>query len=361
MSQQMQLRITKALINFQDGVLTVHGRNFGDSPEVVLGGDPLTLRSGSDTQLEAALPPDLPPGTYLLEVSSGQGNAQSDSFAVAVGAVGPPGQKGEPGEPGERGEPGQPGKDGEQGPPGKDGEQGPPGKDGEPGLPGKDGAPGPPGKDGKDGKDGEPGKPGEPGAPGKDGERGPKGEKGDRGPCCKNLVVYNTGVDDNRIPLPDKSVDPHYALTKSADRNYPGPKAYVVISTQRPFHDTNPPWLANSPASKWIAPRADQSTSANVAGDYSYTTKIDLTGLDPTSAVIQGRFSADNVCRVFVNGKDTGIAGSGFASFTPFSINKELLVAGVNAVEFRVTNNRSDKTNPTGLRVEFTRAEAHTV
>jgi len=347
MSQQMQLRITKAWINFQDGVITVHGRNFGNSPEVLLGGDPLTLRSGSDTQLEAALPPGLAPGTYLLEVSTKGGNAQSDEFAVAVGAVGPTGPKGDPGEPG---------------PPGKDGEPGPPGKDGAPGPPGKDGAPGPAGKDGPPGKDGEPGKQGEQGPPGKDGERGPKGDRGERGPCCKNLVVYNTGVDDNRVPLPDKSVDPHYALTRSADRKHPGPNAVVVISTQRPFLDTNPPWLANSPASKWIAPRADQSTSANVAGDYSYTTRIDLTGLDPSSAVIQGRFSVDNACRVFVNGKDTGIAGSGFASFTPFSISKELLVAGVNTVEFRVTNtNPKDTTNPTGLRVEFTRAEAHTV
>lgn len=341
MSQQMQLRITKASINFEDGVLTVHGRNFGGSPEVVLGGDTLTLRGGSDTRLEASLPPDLAPGTYLLEVSSGRGNAQSDTFAVAVGAVGPPGPKGDPGEPGEPGEKGQPGAPGL------------PGKDGEPGAPGKDGAPGTPGKDG------EPGKPGEPGAPG---PKGDKGDKGDRGPCCKNLSVFNTGVDDNRLPLPDKSIDPHYVLTKSADRSYPGPNAVVVISTQRPFLNTSPPWLANSPASKWIAPRADQSTSANVGGEYAYTTKIDLTGLDPTSAVIQGRFSVDNTCRIFVNGKDTGIAGSGFASFTPFSINKGLLVAGVNTVEFRVTNvNPKDATNPTGLRVEFTRAEAHTV
>jgi hypothetical protein len=78
--------------------------------------------------------------------------------------------------------------------------------------------------------------------------------------------------------------------------------------------------------------------------------------------VIQGRFSVDNTCRIFVNGKDSGVAGSGFNSFTPFSIPKELLVAGVNNVEFRVTNvNPRDTTNPTGLRVEFTRAEAHTV
>lgn len=136
----------------------------------------MTVSGGSDTRIDATLPAGLAPGTYLLEVSRGQGNAQSDAFAVAVGAVGPPGEKGEKGDPGE------------------------------------------------------------------------KGEKGDRGPCCKNVEVFNTGV-----------------------------------------------------------------------------------------------------------------AGSGFASFTPFSIDEELLVAGVNTIEFRVTNtNPRDSTNPTGLRVEFTRAEAHT-
>jgi hypothetical protein len=360
MSQQRQLQILKVLVDFTAGRAVIIGQELGDDPAVTLGGEPLTIEARDPSRITAILPPGLEPGTYLLDVASGRGNAQSDTFHLAVSAVGPAGPKGDPGPPGEKGEKGDPGAPGLKGDPGERGLPGEPGQKGEPGPPGEKGDPGPPGEEGKRGERGEKGAPGETGQrgePGPPGEKGERGERGPAGPCCRRIDLFSTGVDANRFPLPDNSVDPHYILTRSADKGYPGPAARVVLSDRRPLNGI---WLANSPGSKWIAPRADQSGSANVAGDYHYTTKVDLTGFDLDTVVIQGTLAADNTCRVYVNGVDSGISGVSFSSFKPFTVSKSLLVEGVNTLEFRVTNTRSDNTNPTGLRVEFSTAEAYT-
>ena len=360
MSQQRQLQILKVLVDVSAGRAVIIGQEFGGDPDVTLGGEPLTIETSDPSRITVILPPGLEPGTYLLGVASRRGNAQSDTFHLAVGAVGPAGPKGDPGLPGEKGEKGDPGAPGPKGDPGERGIPGESGRQGEPGPPGEKGDkgdPGLPGEKGEKGERGEKGETGQRGEPGPPGEKGDRGERGPAGPCCRRIDLFSTGVDANRLPLPDNSVDPHYALTRSADKNYPGPPARVVLSDRRPLNGI---WVANSPGSKWIAPRADQSGSANVAGDYYYTTKVDLTGFALDTVVIQGTLAADNTCRVYVNGVDSGISGASFSSLKPFAVGKSLLVEGVNTLEFRVTNTRSDDTNPTGLRVEFKTAEAYT-
>src|SRR5262245_13149902 len=79
--------------------------------------------------------------------------------------------------------------------------------------------------------------------------------------------LYNTGVDNARVTLANSAVDPHYRLIQSADPASPGPNAIVVIDTLFPI--VSGPWLATSPQSKWIAPKADQSGGSS-AGDYVY-------------------------------------------------------------------------------------------
>src|SRR6185312_2768547 len=106
------------------------------------------------------------------------------------------------------------------------------------------------------------------------------------------------------------------------------------------------------------------------SGYYDYTTTFDLTGLDPTTAVINGRLSADDeTTQVYLNGNllpitATGyVGGSGYVPaytfLTPFSIDSGY-VAGVNTLDFRVFNNPdylytppADDPNPTGLLVEM--------
>jgi len=67
--------------------------------------------------------------------------------------------------------------------------------------------------------------------------------------------LFNTGVNTNGALLASGSVDPHYQLVQSADPSFPGPDVRVLNDTGFPI----PPWLANWPNSKWIAPQASQA------------------------------------------------------------------------------------------------------
>ena len=74
--------------------------------------------------------------------------------------------------------------------------------------------------------------------------------------------LFNTGVNNNDNLLLQGSEDPHWTLVSSADPSFPGPQAFVVLDNVFPI----PPWVANGPDSKWIAPQANQS-SGNVPGN----------------------------------------------------------------------------------------------
>jgi hypothetical protein len=150
------LVVTSALVNLEEGVLTVSGSGFvvhrHRGPWVTLAGVSLTLVSVSDNEITAALPPDLAPGTYVLTISRGPSPVVSAQMDLTIGGVGPagePGPEGPPGEPGLAGEPGPPGPPGEMGP------QGPPGPPGPPGPQGDAGPAGPPGPEGPQGPPGE--------------------------------------------------------------------------------------------------------------------------------------------------------------------------------------------------------------
>ncbi len=96
---------------------------------------------------------------------------------------------------------------------------------------------------------------------------------------------------------------------------------------------------------------ADQS-SGNAVGLYVYQTTVDLTGFDPSSAVVTGRLASDNLLQdVLINGVSTGISNvnNEFVNWTPFSISSGFQV-GLNTIDFIVNNGGG----PTGLRVEET-------
>jgi subtilisin family serine protease len=160
------------------------------------------------------------------------------------------------------------------------------------------------------------------------------------------IAVYNTGVNSPGVLAADASLDPHYTIIASADSAYPGPNAYVVLSNVFPIG----PWLSDGPNSKWIAPRSDAG-NGNAAGNYTYKTTFDLTGLNPATAVLSGQFAADNSAIILLNGAQVGSASPGFGSFTPFTISTGF-ISGVNTLDFVVNNAPFSGINPTGLRVE---------
>lgn len=154
--------------------LSILGRNFGAHPSVWLGGphgemDELEVLSSTDASILARLTAT-EPGTYLLVVSSGRGDARRHfSVDVAIGAggaTGPVGPKGDPGEKGDKGDKvevvvkslqGQPGPPGPPGPTGPAGLSGLPGPTGPAGSTGTAGAPGATGATGPQGTPGTPG------------------------------------------------------------------------------------------------------------------------------------------------------------------------------------------------------------
>jgi hypothetical protein len=138
-------------------------------------------------------------------------------------------------------------------------------------------------------------------------------------------------------------------MIQSPDAAFPGPNAIVVNDTGFPI----PPWLANGPVSKWLAPQANQSTG-NQSGSYKYRISFDLTGLEPSTAVVAGHWTSDNTGpQVLLNGVPTGLVGDG--NFTAlnnaFAINTGF-IAGTNTLDFVVTNG-IPAINPTGVRGEL--------
>lgn len=151
--------------------------------------------------------------------------------------------------------------------------------------------------------------------------------------------LYNTGVANVG------GVDPHYALTVSAD---PSSTAYVASSMPSS-------WMSNGPGSQWIAPSANQTSSG--AGNYMYRTTFDLSGFNPSTASISGLWAADDKgLDIKINGVSTGQSTN--TTFNPFAINSGF-VSGLNTLDFLVLNDPNNHgLNPSGLRVEFLSATA---
>ena len=160
--------------------------------------------------------------------------------------------------------------------------------------------------------------------------------------------LFPTGVDGAGVPLPDGAIDPNYALTISSDATYPPPFAYVVAAPLPPL------WVANTASAKWINP-AGVATSM-LTGPYEYEHTFDLTGLNPSTAIIFGEWALDDGLignTILINGSPTGITHPypGWASVSSFGITSGF-IPGINTLTFITTNEPSGGFNPTGLFVE---------
>ena len=149
--------------------------------------------------------------------------------------------------------------------------------------------------------------------------------------------LVNTGVDASLI-------DSNYQLN--------GKASFVTANDAAfPF----PHWSANTATSRWIMPTALQGESFNHTspGTYTWHLGFDLGGFDVNSASFSGRFAADNAATAYLNGHAIGLTG-GFGENDWRALSaSSYFVAGLNSLDFVVTNYAYGAGNPTGLRVEF--------
>lgn len=147
--------------------------------------------------------------------------------------------------------------------------------------------------------------------------------------------------------------DTNYALTSvPTDSGVTSAYGYVTSGTGFPFGN----WSANDATSKWITPTAAAGQSFDPVnnGTYIYELTFNLTGYNASTASFAGKFAADNAAIVKLNGNQIGDV-TGFSDFgaAGFSANSGFN-AGINTLDFVVTNYALNGGNPTGLRVEFT-------
>lgn len=174
--------------------------------------------------------------------------------------------------------------------------------------------------------------------------------------------LFNTGSDGVGL-LPDETIDPHYTLIAVPVGSGLGPNTYVADETKLPL--SNGDWLANGVSSKWIAPAADASSLLEVnqiTGQWIYRQSFDLSGYDPSTALITGQWATDNIgLSILLNGANTGNVNTAqFATWTPFTISSGF-GPGINTLDFVLENSpfppgspSIGESNPTGLRVELT-------
>lgn len=167
-----------------------------------------------------------------------------------------------------------------------------------------------------------------------------------------------TGLVNTGAGFANNAQDTNYSLTVLSGSTVAGPYGYVADNAGWP---DGGPWLAAGTDSKWLTPTAteDQSFDASVNGVYRWRLTFDLTGFDTATTFFTGRWAADNNGQVLLNGNLIGSAG-GFSSWSGFSASSGFL-AGINTLDFIVTNLFQATGNPTGVRVEFLSANADAV
>ncbi len=185
-----RLDILRAEGDMASGILTIEGRNLKVASKylrVRLGDRDVEVLSVEQSKIEAEIPNDLRPGSYLLTVSREHKHKnvrEYEVFYVTLGGMGSPGPQGPVGPEGPQGEmglPGPQGPQGETGPQGPMGPQGVPGAAGPAGPAGATGATGPAGPQGAQGPEGPMGPQGMPGSDGAEGPQGPAGAQGPQG------------------------------------------------------------------------------------------------------------------------------------------------------------------------------------
>ena len=160
------------------------------------------------------------------------------------------------------------------------------------------------------------------------------------------IKLFDTGVDANGNPLANGATEMHYSMTGPSGTA--GPARVANSANGFPIL----PWLNDDAVSAWIGPNTGDLSGPT--GTYDYRLTFDLSGLNPRTASISGRWSMDDVGQdILINGISTGNTGGGFTAWQAFNIDNGFK-DGLNTIDFKVVNGGG----PTGLRVEMTGAAA---
>jgi hypothetical protein len=170
-------------------------------------------------------------------------------------------------------------------------------------------------------------------------------------------TLFNSGVLDDGSLAPAGSIDLHYGATfHSSDPEDDTLPLISPVKVPSFFPDT---WVQNTATSRWlwaVPPFSDPNYTE--PGSYHYVMQFDLTGYDPSSSVITGRWASNDLgLDMVVNGHSTGQTANPF-TFTDFVIDPKTLVSGMNVLDLPV---RVEGPNPDGIQVQFTQATANTV
>ena len=151
-----------------------------------------------------------------------------------------------------------------------------------------------------------------------------------------SITIYSTGAG-----LSSGGVsDPNYQLASA-------PTGAGQAFTLPPY----PGWVSPPAGTQWINPYVNGGSAPG--GYYDYQTTFDLTGLDPSTAVLSGFWAADNGGSILLNGSAAIGTGTyipdpyGFKTLTAFTITGGFQ-SGLNTLDFLVYND----SNVTGLVAE---------
>jgi hypothetical protein len=147
-------------------------------------------------------------------------------------------------------------------------------------------------------------------------------------------AFYNTGVDSNSQQLPGGSPDPHYQLRQVIPGGYTGSTNWSPAITMQ-SSIAWPQWL-QPPDARWIY-IADAANLGQDWGTYEYMTTFDLTGYDPSTAVLAGKCAVDQYGSIYLNSNLVATLpdGNWNNNLTSFSITSGF-VPGTNTLAFYI-------------------------
>ena len=147
-------------------------------------------------------------------------------------------------------------------------------------------------------------------------------------------AFYNTGVDDNNQQLSGGSLDPHYQMRQVSAGAYTGnPNWTNAVSMDTSI--TWSQWIKTNDA-RWIYV-ADAANLGQDWGTYEFMTTFDLTGYDPSTAVLAGRWALDQDGTIYLNGNLVASLADGNwnDNLTSFRLTSGFL-PGTNTLTFYV-------------------------
>jgi hypothetical protein len=163
-------------------------------------------------------------------------------------------------------------------------------------------------------------------------------------------IAFTRSIDQTRVPLalhatgeglPRLKQDPHWVISaESFDRSFRARPAAAGENSGEPVGALRTDWVWD--VSNWLS---------RPAGIYTFRTTIDLSGFDPSTAIVHVEAVADDdIQQILLNGRNIAIRDAVKRKISPaHHVDLQGFVNGVNVIEFRVVNG----SGRTGLHVEW--------